>query len=104
MAMEIEHKHSLSEDDARARLKALGEFFENKHGLRITWSGDDRASITGKYLVVNIDGAVELLPGKVSFSGKDPGMLWRGKAKAYLKGKLEKFFDSSVALADLPRS
>jgi len=104
MAMEIEHKHSFNDGDARERLKALGEYFENKHGLAVKWTSDDRASITGKYLVVSIDGVVELRPGLVHFSGKDPGMLWRGKAKDYLKGKLVKFFDASTPVASLPRS
>lgn len=103
MAFEIDHKHSFSDDDARERLKALGEYLENKHGLSVKWTGDNRASITGKYLVVTIDGTVELRSGNVHFSGKDPGMLWRGKAKDYLKGKLNKYFDAKTPIDSLPR-
>ena len=84
-------------------MRALGEYFSNKHGLKVAWEGDDRATIRGKYLVVSIEGSVTLEPGKVVFDGKDPGMLWRGKARDYLKHKLEKYLDPKTSAADLPR-
>lgn len=92
----------LSRDDAKARLEALGEYFQNKHGLAVTWQGD-RATVRGKYLVVTIDGSLRFEGDKVVFEGQDPGMLWRGKAKEYLAGKLAKYLEPSSPLADLPR-
>ena len=73
--------------DARARLRAMGEYLGNKYGLSITWTGDDEASVTGSYLVVSVSGGLHLTASSVTFSGKDPGMLWRGKAKDYLTRK-----------------
>jgi Putative polyhydroxyalkanoic acid system protein (PHA_gran_rgn) len=102
MAFEIDCPHTLPIEDVRARIHALGEYLSNKHGLHVTWDGDDRATIRGKYLVVSIEGSVELGDERVRFSGKDPGMLWRGKAKQYLNGKLEKYLDPARAVADLP--
>lgn len=103
MAFELEHAHKLSQEDARARLHALGEYLSNKHGLAVRWVGEDEATITGKYLVVSIEGTVSLRGERVRFSGKDPGMLWRGKAKDYLQGKLAKYLDPATALDALPR-
>jgi hypothetical protein len=102
MAFEIDYPHALPLEDARARLHALGDYLSNKHGLRVSWDGDSRASIQGKYLVVSIEGSVEVNAQNVHFSGKDPGMLWRGKAKEYLTGKLKKYLDPSTPVADLP--
>lgn len=103
MAFELEHRHSLDPEDAQIRIRALGDYLANKHGLGVSWKGDDEAHITGKYLVVTIDGTVSLSPGAVRFKGKDPGMLWRGKAKDYLQGKLSKYLDPSTPADALPR-
>jgi putative polyhydroxyalkanoate system protein len=102
-SLRIDHAHSLSTEEARERIRALGDYLSNKHGLSVSWQGDDRASIRGKYLVVSIDGAVVLEPGNVRFEGKDPGMLWRGKAKDYLEAKLKKYLNPSTPAGDLPR-
>lgn len=103
MAFELEKKHDFSLEEARERMHALGEYFSNKHGLKVSWPQDDQGHISGKYLVVTIDGTVTIEAGRVRFSGKDPGMLWRGKAKDYLEHKLGKYLDPKTAVADLPR-
>ena len=103
MAFELTHPHDLELTDVRERLHALGEYFSNKYGLTVEWSSDDQANISGKYLVVTISGRLALGPKTVSFSGTDPGMLWRGKAKDYLLGKLKKYLNPSTPLAALPR-
>ena len=103
MAFELSSPHSLEISDARARLHALADYLSNKYGLAITWTGEDEASISGSYLVVTISGNLRLTQGNVTFAGKDPGMLWRGKAKEYLLRKLKKYLDPNVALEDLPR-
>lgn len=102
MAMEIDYPHSLPIDDVRARMRALGDYFQNKHGLDVRWEGENRATVSGKYLVVTIQGSIEIGDQRVRFQGKDPGMLWRGKAKDYLTGKLKKYLDASTPVAALP--
>jgi hypothetical protein len=103
MAFRIDYDHSLPIEDARARIHALGEYLTNKHGIGVTWSGEDQAKISGKYLVVTIDGTVSVEDEAVRFEGKDPGMLWRGKAKDYLSHKLQKYLDPSTPVDSLPR-
>jgi hypothetical protein len=103
MAFDLSCPHGLDLADARARLHAMGDYFANKYGLTVTWTGEDEATISGSYLVVTISGNLKLSPNSVSFSGKDPGMLWRGKAKDYLQSKLTKYLNPGNALEALPR-
>ena len=100
--MHIEFPHNLPPEEAKARLQALGEYLNNKHGIGVSWSGDE-ARIKGRYLVVGIEGTVALQGGRVVFDGKDPGMLWRGKAKDYLTHKLGKYLDPRTPVDQLPR-
>ena len=103
MAFELSAPHSLELADARARLHALGDYLANKYGLTVTWTGDDEATVSGSYLVVTISGSLRVTPSAVTFSGKDPGMLWRGKAKDYLLAKLAKYLNPSNPADTLPR-
>ena len=64
---------------------------------------DDQAKISGKYMIVTIEGTLSLEPGQAKFQGKDPGMLWRGKAQEYLLHKLGKYLDPAVTADALPR-
>ena len=102
--MEIDYRHSLADDDARARLKVLGEYLTNRHGIKVAWLDAARATFSGKYLVVKIEGELSMAPGIVRFRGEDPGFLWRRKASDYIEGKLAKYLDPKVAVADLPRN
>ncbi|MBI4511912.1 MAG: polyhydroxyalkanoic acid system family protein [Deltaproteobacteria bacterium] len=100
--MKIEYPHKLPEQEAKERIRALGEYLINRHGIGVTWNGD-KATIRGKYMVVSIEGTVTFQPGVVLFEGKDPGFLWRGKAKDYLTAKLTKYMNPETELAQLPR-
>ncbi len=93
---------SLSKEDAKARLVALGEYLQNRHHIAVTWNGDS-ASVNGKYMVVHIEGSLAFQGDKAVFDGKDPGFLWRGKAKDYLTNKLANYLDPKKSLDDLPR-
>lgn len=103
MAFELAHPHTLELADARARLHAMGDYLSNKYGLEVTWMSDDEATVSGSYLVVSISGSLKLSPSDVRFTGKDPGMLWRGKARDYLQGKLAKYLNPGTPLDALPR-
>ncbi len=103
MSFEIDYPHSLGQEAARERIGALGDYLANKHGLTVSWLDGDHATIRGKYLVVSIEGTVTVEADRVRFEGKDPGMLWRGKARDYLTAKLAKYLNSATSVADLPR-
>ena len=103
MAFSLEHRYSVTKDDAKARVQALAEYLDRKHGIKATWEGD-RARVNGRYLVVTIEGSIAVEPGIVKFEGKDPGFLWRGKAKEYLENKLRQYLDAATPLDKLPRA
>ncbi|MDB4988313.1 MAG: hypothetical protein JWN04_3491 [Myxococcaceae bacterium] len=102
--MEIEHKHSFGHDEAKARAKALAEYLQNRHGMKVDWKGDDSFRLSGKYMVVGIDATVQVLPDKIHVVGPDPGMLWRSPAKAYIQKKLNQYMDPADALESLARA
>jgi hypothetical protein len=99
--MKFDYPHELTREDARARLLRLGQYLQNRHGIQVTWT-DDKGRFRGKYLVVHIEGELDLGDGVVHVTGKDPGFLWRGRAVDYLKSKLATYLDPSRPLEDLP--
>lgn len=102
-SMKVEYPlGTLTPEDAKARLTALGDYLQTKHGIAVTWNGDS-ASVKGKYLIVAIEGTLAFAGGKAVFEGKDPGFLWRGKAKDYLAEKLAKYLDPKTPLDILVR-
>jgi hypothetical protein len=93
---------TLTQADVKARLVAFGEYLTNRHGIGVKWNGDV-AKVKGKYLLVTIEGTLSFSPGRIVFDGKDPGFLWRGKAKDYVAKKLKIYLDPSTRLDELPR-
>ncbi len=103
-SMKIEHRFTVPREEARQRLEALGQYLGKKYGINFNWDGGDKASFKGKYTIVTIEGTLTLGDGKVIFDGKDPGFLWRNKAKDYIEAKLRTYLDPSRALESLPRA
>lgn len=101
--MHIDFPIAMPAEEAKRRLEVLGEYLWNKHKIGVKWNGD-QAEIKGRYLVVNIEGTVAVREGLVSFDGKDPGMLWRTKAKEYLAYKLGTYLDPATPFENLPRA
>lgn len=101
--MELSQNHQFGDDEARERIRALGDYMQNKHGMQVTWTSTDSVHLSGKYTVINIDVHVTLSPGQVTAKGKDPGMMLRSTAKKYVGGKLESYLDPNVPLDQLPR-
>jgi hypothetical protein len=102
--MELEQSHTFDLGEARARIRALGDYLANKHGMSVQWHDDDRATIRGKYTVVSIDAEVHVQNGRVQVRGKDPGMLWRMPAKKYVGTKLARYLDPRESAEALPRT
>src|SRR6201992_3216025 len=102
--MEIDYPYKLSDQDARSRLDILSKYLAAKHGIQVTWAEPTKARFRGRYLVVKIEGELSLSNGHARFRGEDPGFLWRGKAKDYIKEKLAKYLDPENEAASLPTS
>jgi hypothetical protein len=104
MSFRIEHHHTLGLDHALERIRALGDYLDNKHGIGVSWTGPTTAKVKGSFMVVKIDATVTVEDARVVFDGKDPGMLWRGKAREYLERKMAMYLDPKRPLSDLPRA
>ena len=102
--MNIEHNHNFAQTEALARVKALADYMTTRHGMQVQWLSDDSFRLSGKYKVVAIDATIAVRDGKIAVLGKDPGMLWRGPAKAYITKKIEQYLDPSVTPDTLPRA
>jgi len=103
VTVNIEHNHQFAQDEAKARVKALAEYMSVRHGMQVEWTSEDSFRMQGKYKIVNIDATIALAPNKVQVTGKDPGMLWRGPAKAYITKKLEQYLNPAAQLDSLSR-
>lgn len=99
--MQFDYPHSVGLDDARARVDVLCTYLRNRHGIQVQWNGNT-GSFDGKYLMVTIQGKMEIGESNIHFEGKDPGVLWRKKAVKYLKEKLEMYLDPKTPIEELP--
>ena len=100
--MEIDFPYVVSDDEAKSRLELLGHYLANRHGIKVTWTDGSRARFSGKYLLVKIEGELSLGNSRAQFKGEDPGFLLRGRAKDYIQGKLAKYLDPKIPIAELP--
>ncbi|MCG8424687.1 MAG: polyhydroxyalkanoic acid system family protein [Proteobacteria bacterium] len=101
--MQFDYPYEILDSEARTRLEALGDYLQNRHGIGVVWNDEHKASFSGRYLVVKIEGTLTFGDGTLQFRGRDPGLLWRKKAIAYLQGKLAKYLDPSTPSETLPR-
>ncbi|MCP4445686.1 MAG: hypothetical protein GY811_10155 [Myxococcales bacterium] len=99
--MQFDYPHSVGLEDARARVDVLCIYLRNRHGIKVNWNGNT-GSFDGKYLMVTIQGKMQIEDAQIHFDGKDPGMLWRKKAVEYLKEKLAVYLDPNTPIAELP--
>ncbi len=99
--MQFDYAHSVDLPEAKERLERLGAYLQNRHGIAVKWE-DNECTIEGKYLLVKIEGKMVVDADSVHFDGRDPGLLWRGKAIKYLKEKLEMYLDTSTLIDELP--
>jgi hypothetical protein len=100
--MQFDYPHSFDTAEVKERLEALGDYLKNRHGINVGWDGNV-GSVNGKYLMITIEGRLEIGDKNIHFEGKDPGMLWRKKAVKYLQEKLDIYLDKNTPVAELPR-
>lgn len=102
--MQITVPHRLSLADALERVRALGDYFQNRHGMKMHWESERVGHLAGRYMLITIDGRFSVDERAVELDGQDPGMLLRAKASDYLQRKLETYLDPATPVSSLPRS
>jgi len=100
--MSLEIPHSLSKDEALARVRVLTQSWGTKYGVKSTWNGD-AVDFDGKVMGIALEGTMRVLDGKISGAATDPGLLLRGQAKKYVERKFAEYLDPKKSLADLQR-
>ena len=98
--MKLEFPHSLSLDEAKARIQALLDYWSRTYGVKSTWNGD-KATFAGKAMGVTIDGHLTVNASGIGGEAKDPGMLLRGQAQKYLTKKFADYLDPKKNLSDV---
>lgn len=101
--MRVECAYGGGRGQARDRLRALGEYLSNRHGIGVRWVDDDHAVVSGKYVMFSFEGKMAIDEGRVVLEGPDPGFVLRGKAREYLERKLAKYLDPATPIDALPR-
>ena len=97
--MKLEHSHPFTRDEATARLRALTDYWDKKHGIRAEWQGST-ARIKGRVKLVSFEGSLTLEDKrlvadlKVSFGGETIG-------RPYVERKLAEYLDPANTLESL---
>ena len=101
--IDLNVKHQLSPEEALERVRALGDYYENRHGAAVAWNGSI-GHIKAKWLTMHADIEFRVTNSSIQLDGPDPGLLLRGRVTKYLKRKLETYLDPGTPLESLPRS
>lgn len=101
--MTITVPFQVSAAEALERMRALGDYFHNRHGMSMRWESDTVAHLSGRYLLIQIEGTFRLGERAVHVDGKDPGFLVRAKASDYLERKIASYLDPEVPVDQLLR-
>ena len=100
--IKLEIPHTLSVEDAKARVQALLDYWSKKHGVKSSWAGD-KATFNGKVMGISVDGNLTVIASRVAGEATDPGMLLRGQAQKYLQRKFGDYLDPKKSLDDVKR-
>jgi len=100
--IELEIEHTLSPASAHARMQALGEYYQHRHGAHVVWA-ETNGEIEVKYIGIKLVVRVRVEPRRVHCEAPDPGFLLRKRGAEYLRRKIGRYLDPSVAIEALPR-
>jgi hypothetical protein len=101
--MKIECTHSFSVDEAKQRMQALTEYWQNRYGVTTEWMGN-RGRTKGKVKGINFDARVDVAEKHVVCEADIGFLAERLGARSYVEKKLEDYLDPSTPVTGLPRS
>jgi hypothetical protein len=102
--MGFDFPYFLTDAEACARLQRLGMFFQNKHGMQVSWLSGNHVQFVGTYLGARIQGELVVGNQLARFRGADPGLLLRKRAQDYVESKLRVYLNPRVLVDMLPVS
>jgi hypothetical protein len=98
--IKLDVPHSLSDEDAKARIVALLDYWSRKYSVKSSWVGD-KVTFKGTVMGITFDGHFSCVGKKVGGEATDPGMLLRGQATKYLTRKFNDYLDPKKTLAQV---
>ncbi len=98
--MKLEHRHSFTQEEAVARIKALTDYWSKKYGVQCDWQADS-AHIKGNVKGVSFDGTFDLKPSLLAAEVKVGFLAERLGGKAYVERKLTEYLDPKNSLDSL---
>ncbi len=98
--MKIDRPHSFSKDEALGRIKALTDYWHNKHGIRTDWQGDS-ARVKGKVRGISFDGTFTVLDQQLKADVKVGFLAERLGGRDYVERKLADYLDANNSLEAL---
>lgn len=100
--MKLEIPHELKHADAKARMKALGDYWKAKYGVKPSWS-KDVGKVVGSIMGFKFDAELTVNKDAVVLEGPEPNFLVKKKVIGYLEHKLKQYLDPDVSLKDLEK-
>ncbi len=99
--MRFERAYALDDDDVRARLRALGDYWRAKHGITLRWTSEERVELEGSKLGVTFRGEVLVGDKRIRADMEANWMAKKLGAQAYVERKLDAYLDPATPLAAL---
>ena len=100
--MKLEIDHELKPAEAKNRMKALGEYWEKKYGIKSKWT-KDAVNVVGTIMGFKFDATLTVGKEQVVLEGPEPNFLIKKKVIGYLEHKLTQYLDSETSLKDLQK-
>lgn len=92
--------YPFDDDEARARLEALGDYWSKKHGVHTVWSGM-RGRLSGRKLGVKYDATFEISGGAVSVEATFGFLADKLGGPDYVRRKLADYLDPANTIESL---
>jgi hypothetical protein len=97
----LTRRYDLDDEDARARLRALTDYWSTKHGIQATWPTETTVELSGKVMKVKFSGKVRVDNGTIDAEVEAGWLAERLGARGYVERKLDDYLDPTNTLESL---
>jgi hypothetical protein len=98
--MDFVRPYDFDDEEALARLRALADYWDKKHGITMRWDGPS-AQVAGKVKGVKFSGTIRVSDGKVVADIKAGFLAEKLGGKKYVVGKVEDYLDPTKTVDEL---
>jgi hypothetical protein len=98
--MRLERKHSYPLTEAVDRVRALVDYWDKRHGVKTTWTGNS-AAVAGKVKGVRFSAEFTVGEGEIVAEVEVGFLAEKLGGKSYVNRKLDEYLDPQNTLASL---